>query len=246
VLRLEKEAVEAGGALHPLLGNYDIQVFFKEYQKVKGKTLFNKYKVTGAKKNTVRDAFRGNTDLADWMRTRNAVIQIGPTVFTHAGLNTWAYRHNPEKINSTIRSWIRFWQGVGAQPDPRTRWAVLGSEVDWNPPSAGPLWTRSYRVKKQSGEKNKRPQATNAPVVENLSRILKKYRATRMVIGHTPVSKNTISLSHPLYGNKVVMIDSRISKKSQAISAVWKYTGMESRRITQNETAQDKKSQILK
>jgi RNase H-fold protein (predicted Holliday junction resolvase) len=68
-------------------------------------------------------------------------------------------------------------------------------------------------VKKQSGEKNKRPQATNAPGAENLSRILKKYRATRMVIGHTPVSKNTISLSHPLYGNKVVMIDSRISKK---------------------------------
>jgi hypothetical protein len=213
VLRLEKEAGEAGGALHPLLGNHDIQVFFKEYQKVKGKTLFNKYKVSGAKKNTVRDAFRGKTDLADWMRTRNAVIQIGPTVFTHAGLNTWAYRHNPGRINSTIRSWIRFWQGVSGQPDPKTKWAVLGSGVNWNPSSTGPLWTRSYRVKKQSGKKRQRSGTTNAPGVEDLSRILKKYRAIRMVIGHTPVSKNAISLSHPLYGNKVVMIDSRISKK---------------------------------
>jgi hypothetical protein len=213
VLRLQTEAMEAGGALHPLLGNHDIQVFFKEYQKRKGKTLFKKYRVNGAKKKTIRDAFLGHTDLAGWVRTRNAVIQIGPTIFTHAGMNTWAYKHNPGRINSTIRSWIRFWQGIDVQPDPRTKWAVLGPRVDWTPPSTGPLWTRSYKVKKKSGKKMQHTPEAHPPSAEELSKILKKYKAARMVIGHTPVSKNKISLSHPLYGKKVVMIDSRISKK---------------------------------
>ena len=43
VMRLEKEAQAAGGAVHPLLGNHDIRVFQKKYQDRKGKTLFKKY-----------------------------------------------------------------------------------------------------------------------------------------------------------------------------------------------------------
>ena len=34
-----------------------------------------------------------------------------------------------------------------------------------------------------------------------------------MVIGHSPVANKEILLSHPYYGSKVVMIDSRISEK---------------------------------
>jgi len=96
------------------------------------------------------------------------------------------------------------------------------------------------------GEKKKHTPATNPPSVEDHSKILKKYRATRIIIGHAPVSKNKILLSHPRFGKKVVMIDSCISKKRREASAVWKSTGLRSRPIMRNETAQEKKSQTFK
>jgi len=210
VMRLETEAAASGGAVHSLLGNHDIQVFSKRYKNHAGKTLFQKYEVTGALKRTMRDAFCGNTSFSRWIRARNAIIKIGPTIFAHGGLNAWAFRHHPERINATIRAWIRFWQGIDRQPDPRTEWVALGPWVDWSPPSTGPLWTRSFKV--VDGQR-KNGKAKNAPDLETFGKLLSKYRARRVVIGHTPVDDNKIVLSHPYYGRAVVMIDSRISSK---------------------------------
>jgi len=50
--------------------------------------------VEGTDKAKIRDAFSGETELAEWLRERNAVIKIGPTIFTHAGLNVWALEHH--------------------------------------------------------------------------------------------------------------------------------------------------------
>jgi RNase H-fold protein (predicted Holliday junction resolvase) len=204
IIRLEHEAKAAGGAVHPLLGNHDIQVFQKEYQTRKGKTLFKKYRVEGTDKAKIRDAFSGETELAEWLRERNAVIKIGPTIFTHAGLNVWALEHHLKRMNSTIRAWIRFWQGTDDKPERGTQWVALGPKLDWSSPSTGPLWTRGKKTVKKKN---------TAPDLDELSSLLKKYRAQRMVVGHAPVASEEILLSHPLYGSSVVMIDTRISDK---------------------------------
>jgi hypothetical protein len=213
VMRLGEEAAATGGAVHPLLGNHDIQVFFKEYQNREGKTMFLKHKVDGSKAKSIRDAFMGETAFAQWLRERNALIRIGPTIFAHAGLNVWGFKHHPERMNATIRAWIRYWQGVGCKPDPRTQWAATGSGADWAPPSAGPLWTRSYRVVEKKQKASTQKKKGSAPDAEELSKLLKKYRALRLVIGHAPVAQKEILLSHPLYGQKVIMLDTRISDK---------------------------------
>ncbi len=211
IIRLENEAKAAGGAVHPLLGNHDIQVFQKEYQTRKGKTLFKKYRVEGADMAKIRDAFSGETAFAEWLRERNAVIKIGPTIFTHAGLNVWALEHHLKRMNSTIRAWIRFWQGTDDKPERGTQWVALGPKLDWSSPSTGPLWTRSYKVRMPA--KGKKTVKNTAPDLDELSSLLKKYRAQRMVVGHAPVASEEILLSHPLYGSSVVMIDTRISDK---------------------------------
>jgi hypothetical protein len=213
VIRLEKEALTSGGAVHPLLGNHDIQVLFKKYQNHKGKTLFQKYRVTGAKKRTIKDSFSGCTAFALWLQERNAVIKIGPTIFSHAGLNTWAFHHHPERINATIRAWIRFWQGVDVQPNPKTQWVAFGPKEVWFPQSTGPLWTRSYKVAGDTDPKTNSANGPTAPDLKDVTKLLNKYNAHRMVIGHSPVADNTVQLSHPYYGKTVVMIDSRISQK---------------------------------
>jgi hypothetical protein len=221
IMRLEAEARAAGGAVYPLLGNHDIQVFQKEYQKRVGKTMFQKYQVQGAKEGGIAEAFRGETALARWLRERNAVIRIGPVLFTHAGLNLWAARHHVKRMNATIRAWIRYWQGMDSQPDKRTQWAALGPDADWSGPSTGPLWTRAYKVKKGKKSKRRKAKRGGAPEPEQLDRLLGRYRARRMVIGHAPVGGKEVLLSHPFYGPRVVMIDSRISdKKGGQLSCV--------------------------
>jgi hypothetical protein len=207
VMRLGRKAAKAGGAVHSLLGNHDVQVFSEKYQSREGKTLFDKYEVEGAEGGGLREVFAGHTRFARFLRERNAILKIGPTLFAHAGINAWAARHHPRRINATIRAWIRHWQGIAARPDPRTEWVARGPGARWSAPSTGPLWTRSFKPgrKAKSG-------AGSPPDAVTLGRLLARYRVKRMVIGHNPVDTGEIALSHPYYGDAVVMIDSRISR----------------------------------
>jgi predicted MPP superfamily phosphohydrolase len=213
IRRLKAEAAPYGGAVHCLLGNHDVQVFSKRYQKREGKTLFQKYPVKNAGKPTVKHAFSQDTELARWTRERNAVTRIGDTLFAHAGLNVWALRHHVKRINATVRAWIRYWQGVGDPPDPSTEWAALGPESDWSAPFTGPLWTRSFRVPQNRKAADR--DDTGAPTVEEIDRVLRKYRVRRMVVAHNPNPESEILLEHPKYGDRVIMIDTRISDRKK-------------------------------
>jgi hypothetical protein len=232
VMRLQREADAEGGAVHPLLGNRDIRFLYS------GRlvdAVHRRSKGNGASKErgkTVRDMLGENSVLGGWAREQNAIIKIGPNIFTHAGLNAWASRHDPARINSTIRAWIRYWQGISAAPDPRTQWVVLGPAAEWPTASTGPLWTRSYRISKES-----EPRRGSAPSREELSRILKKYRALRMIIGHAPVDNGKILLSHPCYGPMVVMIDTSISRKKNGSLGYLEINGnhIQSRYVKRNQ-----------
>jgi hypothetical protein len=210
VMRLERQAARAGGAVHALLGNHDVDVLArKPKKKAPGKALFRKYRVRGARGKSARAAFRGETDPAVWLRNRNTIIRIGRTMFTHAGVNTWALKHHPRRVNATVRAWIRYWQGVDREPDSRTRWVVAPPEVAWENLSSGPLLTDAYKPGKT--EKRKPSGSGTAPDLPQLERILKTYRVERMVLGHAPVPNGKVLLSHPYYGDSVVMLDTKIS-----------------------------------
>jgi hypothetical protein len=213
VLRLEAEARRAGGAVHALLGNHDVALLAKKNEpRRRERKLFEVFPVVGAESTSVRDAFRGHTPPAQWLRRRNAILKIGDTVFAHAGLDDWALEQDPDRINATVRTWLKFWQGVGEKPPAETRWAVgklamrRGSRHE-----TGPLWTRVFKLRDESDDR--RP--AGAPKRKKLAAILEKYRGSRLVIGHAPVRHGEIVLDHPYYGEQLVMLDTRISDRKR-------------------------------
>jgi hypothetical protein len=136
-------------------------------------------------------------------------------------LNTWALDHDPGRINATIRAWIRYWQGVDRKPDRGSGWVVgkngFGQKLPYR---IGPIWTRAF--KPQVDKKNRylgKPQP-GAPTLKEFKKILKKYNTERMVIGHTPLADQEVLLSHPYYGKRVVLIDTRISADNGRLSCV--------------------------
>ncbi|MCG8481587.1 MAG: metallophosphoesterase [Spirochaetales bacterium] len=211
IIRLSSEARTGGAGVHALLGNHDVRVFSKGYQKRLGKTLFRELPLTGARAASPRAAFAGDTAFARFLRERNALLRIGPHLFAHAGLNEWAFRHHPKRINATIRAWIRFWQGAGEQPDPHTEWLALGPGVALESASAGPLWTTSFKTKQPPDEE----QISRALDPDDLSRLLRRYGAKRLILGHSPTTTGEIMLSHPYYGETVIMLDTRIRDKKR-------------------------------
>ncbi len=222
VMRLEQEAEAAGGALHPLLGNHDIICLSHGGRRPHPACirLLERYAVPDAGGPDYREAFRGYTPYARWLRGRNAILRIGNTLFAHAGVNQWLLHHHPGRVNSTIRAWIRHWQGTGSRPDDRTGWTVgqpRPSEDKTAPQKktqprhleTGPLWTRIFKPP----PKNAAWRHPRSPEPETLRTILSEYEVTRLVIGHIPVRGKRVQLTHPCYGEMVVMIDTRISDK---------------------------------
>lgn len=209
VIRLGAEASARGGAVHALLGNHDILPAQGDHRKFSRaeRRRYKNYPIPFANGRRMKDAFRGNSSYAQWTRTRNAILRIGDTVFVHAGVERWALETDPGRVNATIRGWLRYWQGVGEKPGKRTRWTVGVPEMSrGSKHEIGPLWIRAF---KPSGDG--RPES--GPSAKQLTKILEHYEAKRIVVGHAPVNDLEVVLAHPYYGDRVVMLDTRISDK---------------------------------
>jgi hypothetical protein len=206
VIDLGERAARSGGAVHALLGNHDLTVLLAAEASRRDAELFERFPLDDAEGQSIRDAFRGHTRYARWLRERNAIVRIGDTLFAHAGLHDWVLRHPPDRVNATVRAWIRCWQGVGPEPDPRTRWVVAPPDAMDYREDAGPLWTRALRPRRKRA-------ASEAPSAERLRTLLACCGAARLVIGHSPTPRSEIALAHPVYGDQVVMIDTRISDR---------------------------------
>lgn len=215
VIRLQKEASLTRGAVHCLLGNHDIlpMVGFCGKMTQEEKDLFRDYPIRGAEGSSAKSAFRGHSIYARWIRTRNTFLKIGNTIFVHGGLGPWAIKVSPERINSTVRAWIRYWQGVDAKPPKKTSWVVgIRSSKRGIENTEGPLWSRGFRPVMKDGELVS--EQPNEGLHQNeLEDVLKKFLVERVVVGHSPVEE--ILTSHPYYGKRVVMIDTRISEKKK-------------------------------
>ena len=217
LIRLEQQAKRASGFVHALLGNHDLLPIQGELSRMSRaeRKLFKKYPVPGAPSLRGKDAFRGNSVYARWARNRNAIIKIGDILFVHAGLDRWALEAEPGRINATVRAWIRHWQGVGPKPPKSTRWTVGVPEMERGSKfENGPLWMRSFKVKFDGDDPiEKKPK--EGPSEKQMEKILEHLRVRTIVVGHAPVEGGEVLLSHPYYGEKVVMVDTRLSDKKR-------------------------------
>lgn len=215
VMRLEREAHSQRGMVHALLGNHDLLPI---QGLLHGMT--NKEKKQYRDFPTTEDAFRRTTCYAAWIRTRNSLLRLGDWLFTHAGLDTWALATEPGSINATVRAWVRFWQNVGPKPPDNTHWVVapedLARKYNMRP---GPLWNRSLRVKVINQKECHCP--SHQPMdPKKLKVALARWKAKRLVVGHCPIESGEILMHHPLYKERVVMVDTRISAAEGRISAL--------------------------
>lgn len=223
IMRLQREALKKKSRVHALLGNHDILIVYDKTYKTSGERLFHKFPYKNSIPNpaSAHDYFLGNTALAKWTRSRNAIVKIGTTIFAHAGLNDWALTHKIPAINTTIRAWIKYWQGTSKKPDDATEWVVKGpmSEMDFE--SSGPMWTRSFKLKNISDNNSLQFKKKGTPPdLDTLNDIFYKYKAKRLVVGHAPVPGNKILLDHPYYGDKLIMIDTKISSRKGNLSCL--------------------------
>ncbi|WP_165821987.1 metallophosphoesterase [Hymenobacter edaphi] len=174
--KLEHEAAQAGGKVHFILGNHEVMNLTGHY-----KYLRRKYR-KNADSLGVEYArwYAPDTELGRWLRTKNVVERIGPTLFVHGGLSpeAAALRLPLPALNDLTR------RSLDA-PDTTGRNAA---EKLARNPKLSPDWYRGLAQE-------------DAPAT-HVAAVLRQYGARRLVIAHTPVEQIT-----PLYDGQVVAID---------------------------------------
>lgn len=156
--QLQAEAAAAGGQVIPLLGNHEVMNMRGDLRYV------NPLDTEGYGGEAARKvAFSAAGDDGRWLRSLDAVGQVGSTVFCHGGVTSQWAALGLVKLNAEIRAGIDQAEPTGA----------LGPD--------GPLWFRGYLLE---GE----PAAC-----AELDQALASLGATRMVVGHTTQDSGVIA-----------------------------------------------------
>lgn len=173
IYKLEKQAEEAGGRVHVVLGNHDlmnIQGWF-DY----AHTDFQKAvrAVTGMPEtdHAFRFLYSDRHEIGRWLRSKPAVLKIGNLLFVHAGLSheLLPFRLTIPVINQIVRQNLDRDFYFSSTRDPVIN-TVMGKK--------GPIWYRNL-VREHDGL----PKASQ----QQLDQVLDYYQADKMIIGHTVV-----------------------------------------------------------
>jgi TPR repeat protein len=219
LMKLEKQAAAAGGAVHALIGNHEAMNVYGDLRYVSPGE-FASYvhggeasREIGYGQSTIREparpeivrvamttntpagyvehraAFAPDGVYGRWIRSHNSIIRINRTLFLHAGLGA-KYEDWPlDRINDEVRAELNDFTKLHG-----------GAATDED----GPLWFRGLA---------KDDEQTLTPLVDQL---LKHFDVDRIVIGHT-YAQAAIT---PRFGGKVVMIDIGLSRVYDNIGKV--------------------------
>ncbi len=161
--KLEQEAALAGGSVHVLIGNHESMNFWGDDRYV-----VNKYKMVAKElRMNLKELYSQSTEIGRWLRSKNIMEKIGPTLFVHGGISDTINKLGKtiEKLNNLARA------NFSLSKDERNK---IGGEVKLLFGSEGPLWYRGYF---QDTFDTKILDAT-----------LKLYNIKHVVVGHTIVN----------------------------------------------------------
>jgi hypothetical protein len=190
--RLQDEAEAAGGAVHLLNGNHELMNARPDLRYVTegGFADFQDSLVIAENDSLLLAhepahrgrvaAFRPGGPYAKMLAERPVVLIIEGNVFVHGGVLPMHLDYGIERLNSEVRDWLL---GEGEPP------AFIHTRES-------PTWTRNYSDEVDTDD------------CLQLSEVLERLGATRMIVGHT-VQENGIT---PLCDSKVWCIDSGISE----------------------------------
>ncbi len=195
--KLDAEAPSHGGQCHFLPGNHEDMVLAgdKRYMEEKYNRLERELAIP------YQELFSKQTELGQWLRTRNFAITIGKSLFVHAGLSQSILdrENNLDTINHTMQTHL----GVGKK-NIAGQQSLAYALFDRN----GLLW---YRGMVRSDDK------FEAFDEETMDRIRKTYKVDRVIVGHTIFDDIT-----PLHNQQVIAInvknrDNRLAGKGRGI-----------------------------
>lgn len=167
---LKTQAASAGGELIALLGNHEIMNASLDFRYVTtgGFAAFSDVEDHGSAGSTEgvppfargrANAFAPGGPYAKLLALRPIAERVGETIFVHGGILPTHVAYGLERMDDELRQWF-----LGKRRDPPS--AVVAED--------GPVWTRVYSS--EEGE----------PDCADLSDVLRKLGARRMVVGHTP------------------------------------------------------------
>jgi Calcineurin-like phosphoesterase len=168
IYSLEEKAKADGGYVHFILGNHEIMNLSGDYRYVHQKYMENAVLL----KEDYRNFFGTQSELGQWLRTKNVVEKIGDMLFAHGGISAAVNSSDisVSRINKLARPY--YTDSTFQYKDPKVE--LLYSEV-------GPFWYRGYYMDKA--------KASQSQVDSTLSLYKVKYIAT----GHTIVA-DTVSV----------------------------------------------------
>jgi hypothetical protein len=188
---LEESARKAGGAVHLLLGNHEAMVLGGDLR-----YLHPKYARTPAGLPALPELFGPTSELGRWLRSRSALLKLGPFLFAHGGPgpDLLAQGFDLPRVNRGVRKIL----GQAARGAEGEAAFLLGGD--------GPLWYRGLVPGASAKDAND----------AHLAQVLKAFRVKGLVIGHTTVHELTA-----LHGGRVFAIDAGLKEGRPGEAWIW-------------------------
>ena len=188
IYRLEQEAMQAGGAVHYILGNHELMILRGDNRYVNEKYLDGIVRRTRIKH---EDIYGPDMELGRWLRSKNTVEKINDLLFVHGGLSPYISEkdYSLQDINNMVRRSF----------DLRSSRLAFDSEAQLLSKGKGPFWYRGYFYEMEDDY----PQIAGP----ELDSILHKYSADAIVVGHTEVDSVSAFYDNRIYGIDVSLED---------------------------------------
>ena len=170
--RLEREAAEAGGRVHLVIGNHELMVMLDDLRYV-GRKELDVARLHGVTYDRMFDP--RHTVLGRWLVSKPGLIRIGDVLLAHGGVSTDYLPWTVETVDDTLAAYV--------QEDLFYHWAdtTFVAPLDsaglerriaffWSPNSI--FWYRGFAQADTLGDE--------------LDAVLRRYRSSILVVGHTP------------------------------------------------------------
>lgn len=177
---LQQQAVQAGGAVHFVLGNHETMTLYDDLRYVNPKYL-RSAQLLGR---SYPQLYGSDSVIGQWLRTRPVLLRIGDTLFLHGGISPDALQLalDPAATNAAYQASLGR-PKAEVKADPITAPLYDGK--------TSPIWYRGYF----NGQLDK----------AGVQGVLDRLGLKRIVVGHT--SMPHVSSFH---GDRIIAIDSSI------------------------------------
>ena len=183
VHNLQIEAERAGGKVHFLLGNHETMTLEGD-----DRYLNQRYRVTsGLTGRFYKELYGPDSYLGRWLRSLPLAVQINDAIYVHGGLSREVVRQvsSLERLNELYHDYLIDANDLSEMLDENARMELLHG-------NKGPLWYRGYFTRREFTGRD-------------LSYILKRLKASRIVVGHT-----SFTAVQGFYDNRIIAVDSSI------------------------------------